>query len=613
MAVSFIGSSPLESTPMPPAPRTLADLVFHVRDGHAARADLLAIKRLGAVERWSTARFLDQIHAAALALEARGLRRGDRLAIYAENCPEWHAVDFACQLLGVVSVPLYPTLPAAQVAAILRDAQAAAVVYSDADKRAVVSEAHGGGRPALLVAIDDDARAESAGASTWRELVAQGEALGAGRTLDALAGRVAPEDLASLIYTSGTGGDPKGVELSHRAFVENFLAAAAVFPLGPGDLALSFLPLSHVFERTADHLFFYRGVPIHYVPVVERVPPALLDVKPTVLPSVPRLYERAYLKIQGQLAKEKPAKRRLFAWALAVGKRALARREAGRGVGPVLGVQEAVASRLVFAKVRQRFGGRLRFAISGGAPLPRQVGEFFTAMGVTIYQGYGLTETAPVLTANHPAAHRLGSVGRALPGVQIEIAGDGEILAKTPALMRGYWRKPEATAEAIDGRGWFHTGDIGRLDADGFLFITDRKKDLLVTSGGKNVAPQPLEEALVSTGVVAQAVAVGDRYPYVTALLVPNFELLAAEFGGDPAALAGDPRLEARLQAAVETVNGRLAEHERIRRFRVLPRELTIAAGELTPTLKLRRRAIGERYADTIASMYLKSQRLDGE
>jgi long-chain acyl-CoA synthetase len=234
-------------------------------------------------------------------------------------------------------------------------------------------------------------------------------------------------------------------------------------------------------------------------------------------------------------------------------------------------------------------------------------------MGVTIYQGYGLTETAPVLTANHPAAHRLGSVGRALPGVEITIAGDGEILAKTPALMRGYWRKPEATAESIDGAGWFHTGDIGRLDTDGFLFITDRKKDLLVTSGGKNVAPQPIEEALVSTGAVAQAVAVGDRYPYVTALLVPNLELLAAELGvADPASLAGDPRVEARLEGAVEQVNRRLAEHERIRRFRLLPRELTIASGELTPTLKLRRRAIAERYAETIASMYLKSQRLDG-
>lgn len=598
---------------MPEAPRTLADLVFHVRDAHAPRPDLLAIKRRGVIETWSTARFLDQIHGAALALEARGMRRGDRLAIYAENCPEWHAVDFACHLLGVVSVPLYPTLPAAQVGAILRDAQAAAVVYSDAEKRAVLEEASTSGRPPLLVAIDDDARADAAGAATWRELALQGEALAGGRTLDGLAGRVASEDLASLIYTSGTGGDPKGVELAHRAFVENFLAAAAVFPLGPEDLALSFLPLSHVFERTADHLFFYRGVPIHYVPVVERVPPALLDVKPTILPSVPRLYERAYLKIQGQLAKEKPAKRRLFQWALGVGKRALARREAGRRVGPILGTQEALASRLVFAKVRARFGGRLRFAISGGAPLPREVGEFFTAMGVTIYQGYGLTETAPVLTVNHPAAHRLGSVGKPLPGVEITIAADGEILAKTPALMRGYWRKPEATAESIDGAGWFHTGDIGRLDGDGFLFITDRKKDLLVTSGGKNVAPQPIEEALVSTGAVAQAVAVGDRYPYVTALLVPNLELLAAELGvADPAALAGDPRVAARLEGAVEKVNRRLAEHERIRRFRVLPRELTIAAGELTPTLKLRRRAITERYAETIASMYLKSQRLDG-
>ncbi len=593
-------------------PRTLADLVFHVREHHAPRPDLLAIKRRGKVETWSSERFLGEIHAAALALEARGLRRGDRLAIYAENCPEWHAIDFACQLLGVVSVPLYPTLPPAQVGGILRDAQASAVAYSDAEKRTVLREIHDAERAPLYIAFDEAARADGPAATTWRELIAQGEPLRPRTPLAALAGRVAPEDLASLIYTSGTGGDPKGVELEHRAFVENFLAAAALFPVGPDDLALSFLPLSHVFERTADHLFFYRGVPIHYVPVVERVPPALLEVRPTVMPSVPRLYERAYLKIQGQLAKEKPARRRLFAWALGVGVRSLARREAGRSRGPILAAQEALAARLVFRKVQARFGGRLRFAISGGAPLARAVGEFFTAMGLTVYQGYGLTETAPVLTVNHPGAHRLGSVGKPLPGVEIAIAEDGEILAKTPAIMRGYWRQPEATAEAIDGAGWFHTGDIGHLDGDGFLFITDRKKDLLVTSGGKNVAPQPIEEALISTGLVLQAVAIGDRYPYVTALLLPNYELLAAELGaGEPASLAGDPRVEGRLQAAVDTVNRRLAEHERIRRFRVLPRELGISTGELTPTLKLRRRAIGERYGDTIASMYLKTQRVD--
>ncbi len=598
---------------MSETPRTLADLVWHIRDAHPPRPDLLAIKRRGGVERWSTSRFLDEIHAAALELEARGLRRGDRLAIYAENCPEWHAADFACQLLGVVSVPLYPTLPPAQVGAILRDAQASAVVYSDTEKREVLRAALDGARSPLLVAIEEDARADSAGAATWREIIAAGQPQRERAPLERFAGRVAPEDLASLIYTSGTGGDPKGVELTHRAFVANFLAVAAVFPAGPEDLALSFLPLSHVFERTADHLFFYRGVAIHYVPAVERVPPALLEVRPTVLPSVPRLYERAYLKIQSQLAKESPRKRKLFAWALATGKRALARREAGRRVGPFLSLKEKLAARLVFRKIQSRFGGRMRFAISGGAPLPREVGEFFAAMGVVVYQGYGLTETAPVLTVNHPAAHRLGSVGRPLPGVEIRIAADGEILAKTPALMRGYWRKPEATAEAIDAEGWFHTGDIGHLDTDGFLFITDRKKDMLVTSGGKNVAPQPIEEALIGTGAFVQAVAIGDRYPYITALVVPNWELLGAELGvADSVALREDPRVEARLDAAVDSVNAHLAEHERVRRIRVLPAELTVAAGELTPTMKLRRRAIAERHGSTIASLYLKSQRLDG-
>jgi len=590
--------------------RTLPDLVFHVAAHSAGRVDLLAIKRQGQIETWSTERFVRSIHALALALEARGFRKGQRVALFAENCPEWFVAEFACQLLGLLTVPIYPTLPSGQVEGILRDSGARAVFFSDTAKHKLLQDVQAAlGEPLGLFSIEPG---ESAG-TTLATLLAEGQERATAQPLDALRGRVEEQDVASLIYTSGTTGEPKGVMLTHRNFISNMLAAGEVFAMGPEDLALSFLPLSHVFERTCDHLFFYRGVAVHYVPAIERVPGALPEVKPTVLPSVPRLYERAYLKVLANQQKESPFKRRVFDWALGVGKRATERSESGRRRGAWLTAERALAQRMVYGKLQDRFGGRLRLPISGGAPLAREIGVFFAALGVPLYQGYGLTETAPVLTVNHPEAVRQGSVGRPLPEVEIRIADDGEILAKSPGVMRGYWQKPEATAEVFDADGWFHTGDIGYLDADGFLYITDRKKDLLVTSGGKNVAPQPIEKALLASGVLAQAVVVGDGFPQITALLVPNVETLGVELGErDPALLARDPRAEKRVQQAVDAVNKGLAEHERVRRFRLLERELTLADGELTPTLKVRRKVVLERYRDVVSSMYLKTQKIEG-
>ncbi len=593
--------------------RTLGDLFFHVRERFAGKPDLLEIQRGGKLERVSTERFVSQVHALALALDGRGLRRGERLAIFSENCPEWLITDFACQLLGLVSVPIYPTLPAEQLAALLGDSGARWIVYRDRPKRAIVAAARARlERELHAVAIEEDAVEESG--LTLFQLAAEGERRTAEVPLETLVGHAREDDLASLIYTSGTTGEPKGVMLTHGNFVSNMLACAAVFGFGPRDVALSFLPLSHVFERTCCHVFLYSGMTIHTVPSIERVPPLLPEVRPTVLTSVPRLFERVYLRVLGNVAKQPPRKQRVFRWAVEVGRRVAADEERGRGPGVARRLQYGVADRLVFRQIRERFGGRLKVAMSGGAPLPRQVGEFFAGAGLPLYQGYGLTESSPVLAANHAAAHRQGSVGRAVPGVELRIAADGEILARGPGIMRGYWQKPEASAEAIDGEGWLHTGDVGYLDEDGFLFITDRKKDLLVTSGGKNVAPQAVEKALLATGLVSQAVAVGDRYPYVTALLVPNPEYFAAELGeSDVGRLAARPEVEDAIEKAVASANRGLAEHERVRRFRLLPRELTIEAGELTPTLKVRRRVVLERYKETIASMYLKSQRLDGE
>ncbi|HVS15253.1 MAG TPA: long-chain fatty acid--CoA ligase [Thermoanaerobaculia bacterium] len=589
---------------------TLADLLLHVRDHSAGRAALLAIKRGKRVEQLSTAEFVSAVHALALALERRGVEKGQRIAVFAENRPEWHVVDFACHLLGVVTVPLYPTLTAAQVGYILRNSGSRWVFFSDAEKGAVVAAQRASlGQPIETVALDEEARGD--GLSLVR-LQAEGAPDLATRPLESLCCRVDAEDLASLIYTSGTTGEPKGVMLTHRNFVSNVLSCADLYAIDASDIALSFLPLSHVFERTVDYLFFLRGVAIHYAPSIERVPPLLLEVRPTVMTSVPRVYERAYLRVLGTVERESATKRRVFRWALGVGRRAAAARRRGF-VGPWLALRRRIAHRLVFRTIHQRFGGRLRFAISGGAALSREVAAFFEAIGLQLYQGYGLTETAPVLAAERPGAVRLGSVGRTVPGVELRIAEDGEILARSPGLMRGYWENPTATAEVIDPEGWFYTGDVGHLDDDGFLFITDRKKDLLVTSGGKNVAPQPIEQLLVSQRFIAQAIVVGDGYPYVTALLVPRLEELPAELEPrDVEEAVADERVRALVEEAVAAVNRSLADHERIRNWRLLARELTIEEGEITPTLKVRRRVVLERHGELISSMYLKTQKLGG-
>ena len=587
---------------------TLADLLFRVADRYGKREDLLSIRRHGRTESLSAAEFTDAVRRTAQALESHGVVKGDRVALFATNRPEWHVVDFACHLLGAVSVPIYPTLTAAQVAYILLDSEAGWIFYDDGAKRDLLTGLapespgeDGSERQGLrLVALDADATAEG---GTNLEALIGDAAPSADADLQAFRGRVGRGDTASIIYTSGTTGDPKGVVLSHWNFVSNILCCQRLYDLGEDDQALSFLPLSHVFERTVDYLFFHRGVSIHYSPAIERVAGLMPTVRPTVLCSVPRLYESAYIRISNTFATQPPARRRLIDWALKVG-----HRRAERGGARL---RALVADRLVFRKIKQRFGGRLRFAISGGAAIADEVAAFFDAIGIRLYQGYGLTETAPVLSVNYPGASRRGSVGPAAPGVELRIAADGEILARTEGLMQGYWRNPEATSEAIDADGWFHTGDIGRIDDDGFVFITDRKKDLLVTSGGKNIAPQPIEQMLITHPAVAQVVVVGDGYPYLNVLVVPNYAEPPPRFDGmSPEELRQDPRLHETIQRLLDQTNQRLPTHERVRRYRLLERELTIEEGEITPTLKVRRKIVSERYRDVIASMYLKSQRV---
>ena len=585
---------------------TLRDLFEHVVGTYPARKELLRIRAGRGWRTLTVKEFERATRETAARLAAAGVGAGDRLALFCENRPEWHVLDFACHLLAAVPVPLYATLPAHQVRYILADAQAKMVLVSGRERARTALEAVRDLAGVKVVGIDPGLAEDLSSLGDLRlppqRKWPQPPALSGG-------------DLASLIYTSGTTGEPKGVMLSHRNFATQVMAVRPLYPITERDICMSFLPLSHVYERTVDYVFFDRGAQINYVESIERVPTQLPEIRPTVMVSVPRLFERSYIKIISKVQHEGGAKRRMFEWALRVGRGVREAEWRGERAGAFARGQFAVARSRIFSKVLERLGGRLRFTISGGAPLAREVAEFFDIIGLPILQGYGLTESSPVIAANRLDANRLGSVGQVLPGVEVRIAADGEILARGPNIMLGYWGKPDATAEAIDRDGWLHTGDVGYIDADGYLFITDRKKDIIVTSGGKNVAPQPIEGRLGATPYIGQAVLIGDKFPYLTALIVPNFENLEAYFAERGFAalsrseMADHPETKALIAAAVKQVNSEIATHEGIRRFTVLSREFSLEEGEMTPTMKVRRRVVGERYAGMIEQMYLKTQR----
>jgi long-chain acyl-CoA synthetase len=419
---------------------------------------------------------------------------------------------------------------------------------------------------------------------------------------------VSPDDLATLIYTAGTTGDPKGVMLTHANLVSNVVAVGEVIDFSSHDVALSFLPLSHSFERLVVYAYLYYGATTIFAESMDTIARDLLRVQPTFMTGVPRVFEKLHARVLEAVEAGSPLRQRLFHWALGVGGAYARARKAG-SISPLLRLRHAIADRLVFAKVRSRTGGRLRLLISGSAPLAQTTGEFFEAIGMPIVEGYGLTETSPVLTANPPRANRLGTVGPAIPGVELRIAEDGEILARGPNIMRGYYNRRDATAEVLRD-GWFHTGDVGVIDADGYLTITDRKKDLIVTSGGKNVAPQPVEAQLKQHPLVAEAVLIGDRRQFIAALIVPAFPLLETrlralgETPGSREAMCDHQQTQALYQEIVDSVNRGLAQYEQIKRFAVLCTEFSIAGGELTPTLKVRRSIVSGRWQNVIDALY---------
>jgi long-chain acyl-CoA synthetase len=593
------------------APRTLTELFFGAIDGHAGAPAVVRAKRDGRWVDLSHRDLAERVRHLSLGLRTLGVGPGDRVAILSENRPEWAIADYACLTARCIDVPIYPTLPAKQIEFILRDAGASAILVSNTVQLAKITAVRER-LPALRHLVTFDPGLAGPGVLPLAEV----EARGAAAPIEEPAWRAearstGPDDLATIIYTSGTTGDPKGVMLTHGNIASNVTAAVGLFRFSTGQECLSFLPLSHIFERMFGHFcMLHAGVVINYAESIDTVPADMLDRRPHFMASVPRLYEKIYARVLDAVRASSPPRRALFDWARRVGETWAERTIDRLPIPPLLAVQRALADRLVFATLRARTGGRVTFFISGGAPLAPEIAKFFYAAGMPILEGYGLTETSPVIAVNTFEHQRLGTVGRALPGVEVTIAPDGEVLARGPNIMRGYYGKPEATAEAIDASGWFHTGDIGTLDPDGFLRITDRKKDLIVTAGGKNIAPQPIENLVKTSKYVSNALMLGDRRPFPVMLLVPNATTLGAWLArkGLAAApleeLVGRPEVIQKLDREIRRVLRDLAQFEMPKKLLLLPRDFSVEGGELTPTLKVRRRVVEERHRAEIERLY---------
>jgi len=589
--------------------RTLCDIFTAAA---ASGKPNLLISKVG--DEWksiSAADFGFTVRALSLGLNALGIQPGDRAAILSENRPEWAMADYAILCAGAWSVPIYPTLPAHQVAPLLKDSGARAIFLSSMEQLDKILTVRAQCPALEYVILMEGAPPPEAGFLRLDQVVDKGRpVLEMNPTaFEQRAARVKPDDVATLIYTSGTTGESKGAMLTHDNLVSNVKASCEVVPITGEAVALSFLPLSHVFERMLDYAYLYRTASIAYAESIEKLRDNFIEVEPHCFGAVPRVYEKVQGRILDKVRAGSGLKQKLFHWALRVGRERLAYVERGERPPAGLARKFKIADKLVFAKIRHALGSRFRFAVSGGAPLSRDLAQFFLGAGVTIYEGYGLTETSPVICVNGPNGWRLGTVGRPISGVEVKIAPDGEILTRGPHVMKGYFNKPEATAEAIDKEGWFHTGDIGHLDADGFLAITDRKKDLIVLAGGKKAAPQPIENELKKSPYISLPIVLGDRHKFLAALIVPNFERLS-EWSREnnvtftPEAIDANGQVRRLFQEEIDTYNAGKAHHEQVRAFALLPADLTIEDGSITPTLKVKRRILETRYQNLIEGMY---------
>ena len=583
---------------------TINDLFFRV----ASAANPRAVLWQDEFNQWhplSSDQIYQRVRALATAFLQLGARKGDRIALISENRWEWLVTDFATLAIGAADVPLYPTLTGEQIAEQIRDAGCRIAVVSTRLQVDKLLSVRGLTHLEHIVMMDLPA---PVGALAFGELLGDADARGPERdpVFDALAHSVEPRDLATLIYTSGTTGEPKGVALTHGNIAANQNFAPVDFHFDSTDACISFLPLSHVTARVLDYVMYNYGAQVAYCSQFDKLPQAMREIAPTVIVGVPRVFEKIHQEVERRAA-QSPIKKRLLAWAIHLGSRFADIVYDGRQPDSILW---KLANKLVYSKVQEAFGGRVRIFVSGGAPLGIDTARWFASAGIALWEGYGLTETSPVIALNTPLQHRMGAAGMPLSNIDLKFAEDGELLVRGPSVFGGYWQKPAATSECFDSDAWFHTGDIGHFDSDGFLYITDRKKELLKTSGGKMVAPQPIENKLKNHLLIANAALVGDRHKYISALIAPNFAALeewAQQHGvraNSRASLVADRRIVEAYSEIIRGVNGTLANFETIKRFRILADEWTQDSGELTPSMKIKRRVLTARYAEVIAELY---------
>lgn len=592
-------------------PTTLAEMFLDAVKKHN-RADTLNFKKDGKWYSISSDEMISRAENVALGLQSLGLQQGDRVAILSANSPAWTLTDAGCQLSGVIDVPIYTTLAPQSVQYIINDSGAKVFFLQDKATYERLAEIFPNCKSLGKIVLFESAEDSTDDFISLNELERLGENLKKEQPdlISKLAQTVEKDNIATLIYTSGTTGEPKGVMLTHRNIVSNMIDCGADFSFSSKDIPLSVLPLSHVFERTAMYLYINNGMSVYYAESIDKVPDNLKEIRPTIFVGVPRIFEKVYAKAKLKSSQESSLKGKIFDWAIEVGKEYARIVESGETVGRFLAVKHALADKLVFSKLREFFGGRLRFCITGGAALSENINYIFKGANILIMQGYGLTETSPVITTNTPLFSRVGTVGKPIRNSQIRLAEDGEIEAAGPNIMIGYYNKPDATKDVFTADGWFKTGDIGTIDADGFLKITDRKKELFKTSGGKYIAPAMIEQMIKGSQYVNQVVLVGNERKFAAALIVPNFEPLeiyAKKHNLNlktPADFCQNEKIISLLEKEVEDLTQSLSNYEKVKRIALLEHELTVEGGELTPTLKVKRRVVDEKFRYIIEEFY---------
>ncbi len=573
------------------------------------KPDLMLYKEEGEYKSISTEDFGERVIGLSLGLRELGLKKGDKLILLSENCPEWVITDLANLCFGGITVPIYTSLMPEQIKFIINDSDAKAVVCSDLSLwEKVKSVKNELSKVETFIIMGDQA---PEGTRLLSEITEQGRKIH--RKTPALFEKTAhdikPEDTASIIYTSGTTGIPKGVLLTHSNFISNSSTTASIIKFTSKDTVLSFLPLSHVLERMVTFTYLYKGCSIAYAESVETVAENLLEIRPHIMVSVPRVFEKIYAKIMDNVLEGSALKRKIFFWSVKIGKEYAQKKLDKEKISSWLAFRRNIADKLVFTKIVSRTGGRVRFFVSGGAPLSKDIAEFFYGMGLVVLEGYGLTESSPVISVNTFEHLKFGSVGRPIPGVEVKIAEDGEILAKGPNIMKGYYKREEETKEAIK-QDWLYTGDIGYLDEDNFLFITDRKKDIIVTAGGKNIAPQIIENQLKTNPFISNVVVVGDRRRFVSALVAPNFEKLEEYAKASNIEyksikdLVENEKVINFMMSEIDRYSANLAPYERIKKIILLDRDFEIEKGELTPSLKVKRNIVEDKYRERIERLY---------